>query len=141
MFSYIWPMALVILANTFYQICTKSAPAEIDPFAFLITTYLTAAGVSAVLYFALNRGGSLAKEFTHLNWTAFALGAAIVALEVGFIYAYKNGWAVSTAAVVQGAFLAVTLLFVGLLLYHETITASKIAGIVICLVGLYFINR
>ena len=141
MFSYIWPMALVILANTFYQICTKSTPAAIDPFAFLIVTYLTAAAVSAVLFFSLNRGGSLAKEFSHLNCTAFALGAAIVALEVGFIYAYKNGWAVSTAAVVQGAFLAVTLLFVGLLVYHETITASKIAGIVICMVGLYFINR
>ena len=65
----------------------------------------------------------------------------IVPLEVGFIYAYKNGWAVSTASIVQSAFLSVALIIVGALLYHETITASKVIGILICLVGLYFINR
>ncbi len=30
---------------------------------------------------------------------------------------------------------------VGRVLYHETIMANKIIGIVICLVGLYFINK
>ena len=26
MFSYIWPIALVILSNTLYQVCAKSVP-------------------------------------------------------------------------------------------------------------------
>jgi drug/metabolite transporter (DMT)-like permease len=48
---------------------------------------------------------------------------------------------VSTAAVVQSAFLAVALIFVGALLYKEAITMTKVAGVLICLVGLYFINK
>ena len=69
------------------------------------------------------------------------LGVSVVGLEVGFIFAYKKGWPVSTASLVQSAFLAVALIFVGALLYHEAITVNKVIGIVICLVGLYFINK
>ena len=40
MLSYIWPIALVVLANVFYQICTKSVPQKMYPFASLTVTYL-----------------------------------------------------------------------------------------------------
>lgn len=50
------------------------------------------------------------------------MGFVIVRLEVGFIYAYKAGWQVSSASVVQSAFLAAALIFVGALLYNEAIT-------------------
>ena len=76
-----------------------------------------------------------------MNWAPVFLGVSVVGLEVGFIYAYKNGWAVSTASIVQSAFLAVVLLFVGALLYHESISVSKMVGVVLCLVGLFFLNR
>lgn len=62
-------------------------------------------------------------------------------LEAGFIYAYKAGWPVSTASIVQSAFLSVALIFVGALLYHEAVTPSKLIGVVICLIGLYFLNK
>lgn len=45
------------------------------------------------------------------------------------------------ASIVQSAFLAVVLLFVGALLYHESISISKIVGVGFCLVGLFFLNR
>ena len=68
------------------------------------------------------------------------LGIAIVGLEVGFIYAYKAGWQVSTASIVQSSFLAVLLIFVGWALYHEAFTWNKIFGVFICLVGLAVIR-
>lgn len=37
--------------------------------------------------------------------------------------------------------LAVILIIVGLIGYHEQINWSKVLGVVICLVGLYFINK
>ena len=63
------------------------------------------------------------------------------ALEMGFIYAYQAGWPVSTLSIVQSAFLAVALILVGFFLYREAITWNKVVGILICLVGLGFINR
>ena len=141
MFAYIWPILLVVLSNTVYQICAKSVPEGIHPLASLTVTYAVGTVVSAILYFALNRDGNLLREYSHLNWAPFALGLVIVGLEVGFIYAYKAGWQVSTASIVQSVFLAVTLIAVGLLLYREAITVNKVIGIVICLIGLFFINK
>lgn len=140
MFSFIWPIALVVLSNIVYQICAKSVPAQIHPLASLTVTYLTAALTSFILYYFLNRGGSLLREYGKLNWSPFVFGIVLVGLEVGFIYAYKAGWQVSTASIVQSSFLAVALIFVGLLLYQEALTWNKIVGVVICLVGLVFIN-
>ena len=38
MLSYIWPIALVVLANTFYQICAKATPEAMNPLAALTVT-------------------------------------------------------------------------------------------------------
>ena len=140
MFSYIWPIALLVLANTVYQICAKSVPEEINPFASLIVTYLMGAAACAVLYFVHGSDGDLLKECGKLNWSSFALGIVIVGLEAGWIYAYKAGWQVSTSFIVQSAFLATALLLVGFFLYHESLTWNKLVGVAICLVGLIFIN-
>ena len=140
MFSYIWPIALLVFSNVVYQICAKSVPEEMNPFASLTVTYLVGAVVSAILYFILGSGGNLLKEYTKMNWVPFILGIVIVGLETGWIYAYKAGWQVSTGFIVQSAFLAVALLAVGYLLYHEALTWNKLVGVVICLIGLVFIN-
>ena len=66
--------------------------------------------------------------------------ACCAGLEAGWIYAYKAGWQVSTGFIVQSAFLAIALLFVGYFLYHESLPWNKLIGIAICLIGLVFIN-
>ncbi len=141
MFDYVWPMMLLVISNTVYQICSKSVPKEMDPFASLTVTYLIAAVACGILYFFFNRGGNLLREYSKLNWAPIVLGVVIIGLEVGWIYAYKAGWPVSTAFVVQSAFLAFTLLLVGWLLFKEQISWSKAVGVLICMAGLYFLNK
>lgn len=80
------------------------------------------------------------SEYRHVNWAPFVLGIVIVGLEVGYIYAYKAGWQVSTAQIVQAALLAVILIFVGYCLYKEQLTWNKIVGVAVCLAGLVLIN-
>lgn len=137
----IWPIALVVFSNIIYQICAKGVPKNMDAMASMTITYLVGAACSAVMFFVMNKHGNLLQEYAKMNWAPIFLGVSVVGLEVGFIYAYKNGWAVSTASIVQSAFLAVALLFVGALLYHESISISKIIGVIFCLVGLVFLNR
>lgn len=140
MINYIWPMALLVFSNTFYQICTKSVPEDMDPFASLTITYLVGAAVSFLLYYVLNRNADIGREYARVNWAPFVLGVAIVGLEVGYIFAFKAGWPVSAAQIVQASILAVILIFVGYLLYKEAITWNKLVGIVVCLAGLALIN-
>ena len=139
--SMIWPIALVVFSNIVYQICAKGVPKDMDAMASMTITYLVGAVCSAIMYFVMNKNGNLLQEYAKMNWAPFCLGVSVVGLEVGFIYAYKNGWAVSTASLVQSAFLAVALIIVGAVLYREAIKANKVIGIVICLIGLYFINK
>ena len=140
MLSYIWPVALVVLSNTLYQICAKSVPEGMNPLASLTVTYLIGAVVSCAMYYILNRNANLVREFRLLNWAPAVLGVVIVGLEVGFIYAFRAGWQVSVTQIVTSAAVAVILIFVGYLLYHEAITWNKIAGIIVCLAGLVLIN-
>ena len=140
MLSYIWPIVLVVISNTLYQVCAKSVPEGMNPLASLTVTYLVGAVVSCAMYFILNRNANLFREIRLTNWAPIVLGVVIVGLEVGFIYAFRAGWQISMAQIVSSAILAVILIFVGYLLYHEAITWNKIVGIIICLAGLVLIN-
>ena len=140
MLSYIWPIALVVLSNTLYQICAKSVPEGMNPLASLTVTYLIGAAVSCIMYYILNRDANLFREIRLTNWAPIVLGIVIVCLEVGFIYAFRAGWQISMAQIVSSSILAVILILVGYLLYHEAITWNKIVGIIICLAGLVLIN-
>lgn len=140
MFSYIWPLSLVVLSNVCYQLCAKSVPGEMNPLASLTVTYAVSALASAFLYVVLNRDAGLLAEYSRLNWAPFVLGIVIVGLEAGYIYAYKAGWSVSAAPIVQAAATAVILIFVGRMLYKEPITWNKLVGLLVCLGGLGLIN-
>ena len=137
----LWPIALAVCADLMYQICAKSPPEALNPFASLTITYLIGAAASVVIFFITSRGGSLFQEWHNVNWTAFVLGLAIVGLEAGCLYMYKVGWAVNTGYIVKALIMGIALIAVGALLYHEKVTGSKVAGIAVCLLGLYLINR
>lgn len=139
--SYYMPIAIIVISNIFYHVCTKSTPAGLDPFASLTVTYLVGALVSGILFFAFNHGGSLIAEYRNMNWSPWILGIAIVGLEAGTIWMYRVGWNISIGQLVHSAILAICLVIIGIIFYKEQLTASKIAGILICMVGLFFINK
>lgn len=140
MFSYLWPIGLVVLSNIIYHICAKSVPTEANPFATLTVTYLVGAVCSLLLFFLTRAKSTLAVELSRLSWASVVLGVVIVGLEAGFIYAYQAGWQVSTASIVQSSVLTVALVIVGYFLYQERLTWNKLLGIAICMVGLVVLN-
>lgn len=141
MFAYYWPIGLLVLSNVFYHITAKSLPADVDAFFSMAITYVVGAVVSIVLYLTIGNGENLQAQISGLNWTPFVLGLAVVGLEVGAIFMYKAGWEVSVGNIVQAIFVAIALLFVGVLVYKEALTGTKIAGIAACLVGIFLLNR
>lgn len=140
-FVMIWPIALIVLSNVFYNISSKETPTGIDPFASLTVTYLVGAALSLVLYLALNRGGNLIDEYKSINWSSLVLGVTVVGLEAGSIYMYKAGWHVGSGQIVHSILLAVCLVVIGVIVYREPVTFTKIAGVLICMFGLFLINK
>ena len=138
--TYYMPIVLIVISNIFYNVCAKQTPENLNPFASLTVTYLVAAIFSAVLYFASNRGGNLIAEYRNLNWTPWVLGLAIVGLEAGAIWMYRVGWNISLGQLFHSVLLAICLIIIGVTFYKEELTPQRIYGIIICTVGLFFMN-
>ena len=140
MFSYVWPIALVVMSNVIYHFCAKSVPDTLNPFASLTLTYIVAALASAVMYLIMSRGGNIISEYKKINFAPLVLGLVIVGLEVGVIFVYRAGWQMSKASIVQSSVLTIAMIFVGGFAFKEGFSWNKLVGAAICLVGLVFIN-
>ena len=141
MLSYLWPLFLVIISNTVYNICTKSTPQNIQPFASLTLTYLVSAGISLILFFVFSESKDLLAEMNKANWATFLLGGVLVLLEVGWIYMYRVGWKVSIGSLVANIGLACTLLLIGVLFYKEALTLRQLAGILLCMASMFLLAK
>ena len=69
------------------------------------------------------------------------LGISIVGLELGYLLAYRAGWNISVGSLVASILLALVLIPIGIMLYHEKFELTKVIGSVFCIVGLILINR
>ena len=76
----------------------------------------------------------------HLNWANYLLGLAIIGLEGGFLYLYRTGWNVSVGPICSYCGVAIGLLIVGALLFHEQITLRQLVGTLLCLGGIALIS-
>ena len=136
------PIALIVISNVFYNICTKSTPQTANPFLSLLVTYVVAGLATGTLL--ILTGGLEKNIFTsisELNWTSYILGLCVVSLEFGYIMAYRLGWNISVGSVVANITLGIILIPVGILFYKEILTTNHLFGIALCFTGLFFINR
>lgn len=136
----IWPILIVIASNTFYNICMKSTPNDVNPFGALMVTYAVSLIITAIIFVFMVRPENVALELAKVNWVSVVLAFALVGLEVGYVFVYRAGWQVSSASVVANIGLACVLIFVGFLLYKEDVSLRQILGIVVCMAGLILIN-
>ena len=137
----LWPVLVVVGANTIYNISTKSTPANVNAFASLAMTYVMAALGSVVLFFLTSDSKNLLAELAKTNWTAYALGIAIIGLEFGYICIYRAGWKIGVASLVANISLACVLLVVGYFFYKEVITLKQLLGMGVCAIGLMLIVK
>lgn len=138
---YVFSIVLIVLSNVFYNICQKSTPVNAHPLVALLVTYLVAAIITAVMIIWYRPENGFLSSLGDLNWTSFALGVAIVGLELGFLLAYRTGWDISIGSLVSNILLAILLIPVGIFLYSEALSWNKVAGVFLCLIGMFMINR
>ena len=141
MWQMLWPVLVVVGANTLYHTCAKSTPGDISPFASLALTYVIAGVVSILMFFVTNHEKNIFQEMTKANWATIALSASIVFLEFGYICVYRAGWPVSVASLVCNLTVCCILLFVGMLIYKESISARQLIGVAVCLTGIFLVSK
>ena len=140
MWTMVWPILLLLVSNMLYHICQKNVPEQANVFASLTVTYLISTVLTALLFVISAKPQNLATELGKINGSSMALGVVLVIIEAAWIFAYRNGWKVSVASLTVNIGLACLLLFVGLLLYHESLSLRQLVGMLVCAAGLILIN-
>lgn len=140
MWNLIWPVFVVVAANTIYNVSSKYINADVNVFTSLIVTYGVALIASIILCFATGGSQHFTTDLHQINWASVTLALGVVGIEIGFIYLYRNGWPVATGHITTSAILAVVLLIVGLLFLKESITPKQVLGIIVCIGGVALIS-
>lgn len=134
-------LSLAIASTVAYHVVLKLTPAGANPLLSLMVTY----GAVTVLFGAVLALGpgefGWRDEVRHVNWTALALAVAIIGLDLGFILLYRSGFAVSLGALITQTAAAMLLVGIGVLVFRDRLSLANGIGIVLCLAGLWLVNR
>lgn len=139
MFYYL-TIVLTVFSNVFYHIFLKLTPSNVNPIISLSVTYAIAMIATLIIYPFYPNQSAILADLKSLNWASYALGLAIVGLEVGFILAYRFGWQISLAGIISNISVAVLLIPFGLFFFKETLSLTNIMGLIFCIVGLVLVN-
>ena len=134
-------LSLAILASVGYHLVLKVTPSTVNPFLSLAATYAVVTLMMMAAYLVTPGGMSLRSAARALNWTVAGLAVAIVLLDLGFMMLYRTGFDVSLGQLVTQSAAALILLGLGVALFKEKLNFANLAGIGLCIVGLWLINR
>lgn len=134
-------LALAIAATVGYHLVLKVTPASVNPVLSLAATYALVTVVFLVIYLLTPATAPLRASMQQVNWTAIALAATIAGLDLGFLLLYRTGFDVSLGQLVTQSVAALVLLLLGVALFREKLSPVNLAGIALCVAGLWLIYR
>jgi multidrug transporter EmrE-like cation transporter len=134
-------LGIAIAATVAYHLVLKLTPAGANPYLSLAMTYAVVTAVFSAVYAVLPGPMSLRAAFHELDWTAPVLGVVVVFLDLGFLMLYRGGFDVSLGQLVTQSAAALLLLLLGVAFFAEKLSLLNISGILLCVAGLWLINK
>jgi multidrug transporter EmrE-like cation transporter len=134
-------LSLAIACTVGYHLVLKLTPAGVNPLLSLLVTYAAVTLLFGLILLVAPGSFEWRQELRHLNWTAVALAIVIVGLDLGFLFLYRSGFEVSLGALVTQSAAAMLLLVIGVAVFREKLGMANAAGLVLCLAGLWLLNR
>lgn len=137
---FIAPLLLGIVGNVFYNIVGKSTPEKINPFISLAATYFVALLICLGLFFVTSGEKSFLAAAAVADWTSYSLGICIVFTDLSLILLFRANWDISIGSLIANIACSVIVSVIGVAAFGESMTLTKLVGILLCLAGLYVIN-
>ncbi len=134
-------LMIALSGQVLYHLSLKNVPAGAHPIVSLVVFYAVAivCSLPLLLLFPVERG--IRAELAQLNVHVVLVGAAIVLIELGFVLAYRAGGELSTTFVITSVAVTASLLVLGMMLFDEHLTWSRVAGLGFAVVGIVLLAR
>ena len=138
----IW-LGVAIASAAAYHIVLKLTPVGVNPSLSLAVSYAVVTVAFVIAYFVLPASGpaTARASLAQLNWATWVLGLVIVFLDLAFFMMYRGGFDVSLGQIVSQSGTALLLLLIGTAFFNEKLSLANIAGILLCVAGLWLISR
>jgi multidrug transporter EmrE-like cation transporter len=134
-------LLLAIVASVGYHLVLKVTPGAVNPLLSLAVTYAIGAAAFLGCYALIPDAPPIRDAVRLVNWTALGLAITVIAIDVAFLLLYRSGFEVALGLNITQAAAALVLVAIGVFVFREKITAVNVAGIVLCIVGLWLISR
>lgn len=138
--NYLMPLLVVIICNVCYHLISKNISSTTNTYMGLFITYGVACLISA-LAFIITSKNYFIEEVTKVSISNILLGLVVVGIEGGYIIMYRLGWEISKGAIIANICIATILLIAGALFFKEAFTIQKVIGVVVCIIGIFLMNK
>lgn len=133
---------LAALGNFSYHIGQKTLPQSANPMVLLMVIYALAFVLCAAFApFFKTSSEPISVMALIGSWQLWLVALGIFLIEIGFVLAYRTGLSVQWSGVAVSGMSALLLIPVALIFFREHLYVEKILGIVITLIGLYFLVK
>jgi len=141
MFWFFLPILIIVISNIIYDVSSKSINEELNAYAGITIIYSILSVFYFLLFEILNPAVSIGVEWSQFNWAVATFALASIGLESGYIFLFRAGWNISLGGMVCNILLAMCMVGVGQLFFHETVSLRQYAGVVLCIVGLFIVFK
>lgn len=138
MFPLVIPVALIIGGGIAYHLAIRAASGG-SPWAVLTPAYGLAFLVCAGLW--VRGGHAITAPGRGALAVAGVLALSLVAIEGGYLLAYRSGWAMANATALTNTAVVAALAVVGVLVLGEQLTGARAAGLGLAAVGVWLTVR
>jgi multidrug transporter EmrE-like cation transporter len=139
--SALLPIVLAVTGGVLYHVSAKSVPRDLAPGLVLVVAYATALAISGIAHPWLPSSTVARGAWPLLHPAVLGLGLGAALIELGYVLTYRAAWPVSVASVVVNGMVAALLVPAGLLAFGEHVSLLRVAGMVLCLAGVWLLRH
>jgi drug/metabolite transporter (DMT)-like permease len=134
-------LGFAALGHALYHLGQKLLPTQANPMVLLTGAYSVALLLSALAIPFFRSPGQATGPSQVFNLPVLLLGASAVLIELGFLLLYRKGGGLHWAGVGVSALSALVLVPVGVLVFRESFSLTRLLGVVFTLGGLFLLVR
>jgi len=132
-------LGLAIAGQIFYQIGQRSVPRDAHPLVVLAIAYFVAGVLCVALALLFGASFSGEKLKSALSWPTGLVALSVLAIEVGFLTAYRSGWTIGTGFAVASTSAVLGLALIGKFAFGNPMLPRQLAGLVLSCIAVWLL--
>jgi multidrug transporter EmrE-like cation transporter len=138
-----WMLATIGLAvagQIAYQLGQQSVPRDASPLVVLAIVYFVAGALCIFLAWPLGAFAAPGNLRSALAWPTWVIAFSIVAIELGYLTAYRSGWTIGTAFAISSTLTVFGLAVIAYLVFGKALSLRQLVGLAVSCLALWLLS-